>query len=170
MKSKGRIVSLSSLASILGIHRNTLYSWVERGCPYVKKANRLRGIDWKFDSGEVVQWRLDQATQDAIADNATATEDELKRRKLAAETVLAELQTAKARGEVGSLDEFERQVTNAAIEIRTRLRQMADRVAPIVVGLKASEVKRILREEVDQALTALADDLGSSRRLGRPRL
>ena len=161
MKNKGRIISLSALATFLGIHRNTLYSWVERGCPYVKKADRLRGIDWKFDSGEVVQWRLDQAIQDAVADTSTATEDELRRRKLAAETVLAELQTAKARGEVGSLDEFERQVTNAAIEIRKRLQQMADRVAPMVIGLKVSEVKRILREEVDQALTVLADDLGS---------
>ena len=163
MKSKGKIVSLSALAAFLGIHRNTLYSWVERGCPYVKKADRLRGIEWKFDSGEVVQWQLDQAIQDVVADNATATEDELRRRKLAAETVLAELQTAKARGEVGSLDEFERQVTNAAIEIRKRLQQMADRVAPMVVGLKVTEIKRILRDEVDQALTVLADKLGSSR-------
>jgi len=145
------------------IHRNTLYSWVERGCPYVKKADRLRGIEWKFDSGEVVQWRLDQATQDAIADNATATEDELKRRKLAAETVLAELQTAKARGQVGDLDEFERQVTNASIEIRTRLQQMAGRVAPMLAGLKVAQINRILRDEVDQALTVLADELGSSK-------
>ena len=164
MKNKGRIISLSALATFLGIHRNTLYSWVERGCPYVKKADRLRGIDWKFDSGEVVQWRLDQAIQDAIADTSTATENELRRRKLAAETVLAELQTAKARGEVGSLDEFERVVTNGSIEIRKRLQQMADRVAPMVIGLKVSEVKRILRDEVDQALTVLADKLGSNRK------
>lgn len=163
MKAKGQILSLLALSTLLGVHRNTLYSWVKRGCPYVKKADHSRGIGWKFDSGEVVQWRLDQAIQDVIADTAKATEDELRRRKLAAETVLAELQTAKARGEVGSLDEFERQVTNAAIEIRTRLRQMADRVAPIVVGLKVVEIKRILREEVDQALTVLADELGSSR-------
>ena len=95
--------------------------------------------------------------------NSNATEDELRRRKLAAETVLAELQTTKARGEVGSLDEFERQVTSAAIEIRTRLQQMAVRVAPMVAGLKVSEVKRILRDEVDQALTVLADELGGSR-------
>ena len=81
---------------------------------------------------------------------------------LSSETVLAELQTAKARGEVGSLDEFERQVTNAAIEIRKRLQQMADRVAPMVVGLKIAEIKRILRDEVDQALTVLADKLGSA--------
>jgi phage terminase Nu1 subunit (DNA packaging protein) len=164
MKNKGKIVSLSALASILGIHRNTLYSFIERGCPYVKKADRKRGIDWKFDSAEVVQWRLDQAIQDVSADTDTATEDELKRRKLAAETVLAELQTAKARGEVGSLDEFQRQVENASIEIRTRLTQMASRVAPMIIGLKnVAEVKRILRDEVDQALTALADDLVSSR-------
>ena len=163
MKSKGKIVSLSALAAFLGIHRNTLYSWVERGCPYVKKADRLRGIGWQFDSGEVVQWRLDQAIQDMIADTAMATEDELKRRKLAAETVLAELQTAKARGELGSLAGFERLVTNASIEIRKRLQQMADRVAPMVIGLKVSEVKRILRDEVDQALTVLADKLGCSR-------
>ena len=160
---KGQIVNFVDLVALWGISRNTLYSWLRKGCPFIKKADRSRGIQWEFNTADVAQWRLDQAVQDVIAETSNATEDELRRRKLAAETVLAELQTAKAKGEVGSLDEFERVVTNASIQIRTRLRQMADRVAPIVVGLKVSEVKRILRDEVDQALTVLADDLGSSR-------
>ena len=163
MRTKGKIVSLTEMASILDVHRNTLYLMVDRGCPYVQKANKSRGQDWKFNSAKVVQYRVNQAVNDAKVTAEQASTDELRRRKLAAETVITELDAAKARGEVGSLDEFERQVTNAAIEIRKRLQQMADRVAPMVVGLKVAEIKRILRDEVDQALTVLADKLGCSR-------
>ena len=161
---KGQIVNFVDLVALWGISRNTLYSCLRKGCPFIKKADRSRGIQWELNTADVAQWRLDQAVQDVIAETSNATEDELRRRKLAAETVLAELQTAKARGEVGSLDEFERQVTSAAIEIRTRLQQMAGRVAPMIVGLKISEVKRILRDEVDQALTVRADDRGNEKK------
>lgn len=162
MKSQGQIVNLLGLASIWGLHRNTVSAWVKRGCPYVTRADRNQGIEWEFDSAEVAQWRLEQAVQDAIGDTQKATKDELIRRKLAAETVIAELEAARARGQVGDLQEFERQMTEAAVEIRTRMQQMVSRVAPMVLGSKkVSEIKAILAEEIDQALTVISSDLGS---------
>ena len=163
MYDKGEVMNLSAVARIIGVQRNTLASMVRRGCPYISKPGRKRGSEWQLNTAEVAQWRMDQAVQEAIGDVSKTDIGELRKRKLRAETIIVELDAAKARGQVGDLDEFERQVTAASIEIRTRLRHMADRVAPMVAGLNVSEVKRILREEVDQALTALADDLSGSR-------
>lgn len=160
MSERGEVVNLAELIRSLGIQRNTLLAMVRRGCPYISKPTRKKGSQWEFNSAEVHQWRIDQAVKEAIGDVRETDVRELRKRKLRAETIIVELDAAKQRGQLGDLDEFERQVTNASIEIRTRLRQMADRVAPMVTGLKVAEVKRILRDEVDQALTVLAEDLG----------
>lgn len=163
MKAQGQLVNLLGLAALWGVHRNTVSSWVKRGCPYVTKADRNQGIEWEFDSAEVAQWRLEKAVQDAIGDTQSAGDAELRRRKLAAETVIAELEAAKARGQVGDLEEFERQMVNAAVEIRTLMQQMVSRVAPMVLGLKEEgEIKAILAEEIDQALTVISNELGNS--------
>ena len=161
MQDKGEVMSLAAVARIIGVQRNTLTSMIRRGCPYISKPTRKRGSEWQLNTAEVAQWRIDQAVKDAIGDVRDTDINELRKRKLRAETIIVELDAAKARGQVGDLDEFERQVTAASIEIRTRLKQMIARVAPMVVGLKKiTEIKVILADEVDQALRALADDLG----------
>ncbi len=163
MADKGEAVNLAELIRSLGIQRNTLLAMVRRGCPYISKPTRQRGSKWEFNSAEVHQWRIDVAVQEAIGDVSETDINELRKRKLRAETIIVELEAAKARGQVGDLAEFERQVTNASIEIRTRLKQMIARVAPMVRGVKKiTEIKSILADEVDQALRALADDLGGA--------
>ncbi len=165
MQDKGEIASLSAVARIIGVQRNTLMSMVRRGCPYLSKPGRKKGSEWKFNTAEVAQWRIDQAVKEAIGDVRETDEKELRKRKLRAETIIAELEAAKARGQVGDLDEFGRQVRNASIKIRTRLKQMVARVAPMLIGIKKiTEIKAILADEVDQALTALADELGNERK------
>jgi phage terminase Nu1 subunit (DNA packaging protein) len=163
MADKGQIVNLSELSAQIGVTRNTLMSWTKRGCPYVSRADRKKGIEWQLNTAEVAQWRIDQAVLNAIGDLTETDINELRKRKLRAETVIVELEAAKARGQVGDLEEFERQVTSASIEIRTRLKQMIARVAPMVRGVKKiTDIKAILADEVDQALRALADDLGGA--------
>jgi len=145
----------------MGIGRNTLLQWIKKGCPYISKADRRHRIEWQLNTHEVLKWRTDQAIKEAIGDVSKTDEKELRKRKLAAETVIAELEAAKARGQVGDLVEFERQVKGASIELRTRLQQMVTRVAPMVLGVKKiTVIKKVLADEVDQALTAMSDELG----------
>lgn len=161
MHDKGEVMSLAAVARIIGVQRNTLASMVRRGCPYISKPTRKRGSEWQLNTAEVAQWRIDQAVKDAIGDVRETDITELRKRKLRAETIIAELDAAKQRGQLGDLEEFERQVMSASIEIRTRLKQMVARVAPMILGVKKiTEIKAILADEVDQALRALADDLG----------
>jgi len=156
-KQKGNIVSLVRLSGFFGVHRNTVSSWVKKGCPYIQKADRSRGQEWKFSTAEVAQWRTDQAVHDLIGDTASVDKEELQTRKLAAETTIAEIEAATRRGEVADLVEIEKQWTNTMIELRSRLRQLPARVAPQILGVKnLGEIKEVLLDEVDETLTTLA--------------
>lgn len=161
MSTKGEAVNLSTLASFWGVHANTVRAWVRRGCPYETKADRNRGIEWQFNTAEVAEWRLAEVVQDSAGDTGSATKDELERRKLAAETTIAELKAAEKRAELGSVEEFGRQFAGAIVEIRQRLLQIPARVATVLIGVdKESETKAILEDEIAQALNAVANDHG----------
>lgn len=147
---------MSQLASDCGVHRDTVAAWVSRGCPYVTRANKPQGVNWEFNTADVGQWRVEQATKDARLDTDGVSESEARRRKLAAEATMAEMEMRKRKSELGSLAEFERQVTAVAIEIRQRMLQIPKRVEP-----NDTERRAFLETEILEALTALSDDLGS---------
>ena len=89
MNDKGQIHNMSELAHMLGVTRNTLMSWTKRGCPYISEANRSKGIEWQLSTAEVAQWCLEKAVSDAIGDMSETDGSELRKSKLAAETVIA---------------------------------------------------------------------------------
>ena len=158
MSGKGQIVSASGLAAVFGVHRNTVNNWVKKGCPYIQKADRRRGQEWQFSTAEVAQWRTEQAIIDAVGDTATVDKEELIKRKLAAETTIAEIEAAKRKGQVAELDEIEKQWSDTIIELRARFRQLPARVAAQLVGVTSkAEIKEILLDEIDETLTVLAD-------------
>lgn len=144
------------MADLLGVSLPTITSKVNRGLPYVQKGGR--GKEWLFDTAKVLQWEREQAVNDAIGDTSAVAEDELRRRKLAAETTIAEIEAAKKRGEVATLDEIERVWRDSILELRTRIRLIPSRVAGLITGLSdETEIKAVLLDEVDQSLTALSE-------------
>jgi phage terminase Nu1 subunit (DNA packaging protein) len=155
----GKKVNQSECAVIFGIHRNTLSNWVKQGCPYVQKANKPQGKDWVLDTAHVAQWREDLAIKNSIGDTKSVDADELKQRKLAAETSIAEIEAAKARGEVVEVEAVMKVVANDYITIKQQMRQLAQRLAPIIVGeTNEDKIKLIIGEEIDQALTELSNE------------
>lgn len=158
-KIRGERVSLSGLAAFFGVHRNTVTAWVKRGLPYVQKADRDKGVEWIFDTAEAAQWRIDQAVHELGGDTRDLSPAILEQRKLAAETELAEVKAALAKGEVASLDEIRRQLADNASEVKARLRQIPSRAAPQLLGVqKEKEIKAILLDEIDEVLTSIAYD------------
>lgn len=158
-KIRGERVSLSGLAAFFGVHRNTVTAWVKRGLPYVQKADRDKGVEWVFDTAEAAQWRIDQAVHELGGDTRDLSPAILEQRKLAAETELAEVKAALAKGEVASLDEIRRQLADNASEVKARLRQIPSRAAPQLLGVqKEKEIKAILLDEIDEVLTSIAYD------------
>lgn len=149
-------VNRAELADILGCSLPTITSKVQRGMPFLQKGQR--GKEWLFNTADVLSWEKDQAIKDTVGDLSTVSEDELKLRRLAAETGKAEIELAKARGEVAPLHEMELAWRDAVLEFKARIRLLPSRVAGQLIGLdNETEIKAVLLDEVDQSLTVLSE-------------
>lgn len=81
-----------------------------------------------------------------------------KARKIRAEATLAEMEVEKKRGILCEVAAVEREATSVMLEIRTRMLAVPDRVASSLLGeTNEREIKKIIGEEIEQALTSLAD-------------
>lgn len=152
---KGKLVNKAELADIFGVAMPTIDDWVRRGCPAVERGGKGRA--WTLNTSDVRQWRDDDIRRNTAGD-ADTTIDELKRRKLAAETVAAELELAVAKSEVAPLDQMERGIAKAFEEVKASLRNVPSRAARMIVGeTDETRIRTVLLAEIDQALEALAD-------------
>lgn len=154
-KGKGQVCNRGEVAEFFGVTPPTVDGWVRAGCPIVSKGQR--GVSSQFNTAEVANWLRMKAREEGSG-TALADESELKRRKLSAETAMAELELAKARGQVAPLDQVERMVSRAFAEVRAGLRNIPSRVVSSLIGeTNERQFKRVLLEEIDQALEALAN-------------
>lgn len=153
--NNARHVNRAGLAEIFGVSMPTVDSWVRGGCPVLKRGGR--GLEWQFDTAAIAIWLRERAVTDATG-ATQADEAELKRRKLAAETAVAELDLAKAKGLVAPLDQIERNMARAFAELRANLRNIPGNIVSVLIGETDERTfKRVLLQEIDQALEALAD-------------
>lgn len=153
---KGKRVTRTGLAEFFGVSLPTVDVWVRDGCPFVKKGSR--GVEWEFATGDVWEWHQERAVRDATGD-AQLTEQELKRRKLEAETLKAELELEEARGAVALITDFERAQSAFAATVQANIMQVPQRVVLRLLG-ETDELlfKRVLREELVTALKQAAED------------
>jgi terminase small subunit / prophage DNA-packing protein len=154
-KGKGTDVSRTQLAEFFGVAAPTVDHWVRMGCPYVERGGK--GKPWTFNTADVSAWRIDKAKADATG-SAPADEAELKLRALAAKTAQAELELARARGEVAPVEQMRRAMQSAFAEVKANMRNVPSRAVRMLIG-ETDEVrfKRVLLEEIDHALGALAE-------------
>ena len=148
--------NLKQCAEALGISTNSVSARVSRGLPYVQRGGH--GKEWQFDSAAVIQWIKDQAVANAVGDTKKADTEELRRRKLAAETTIAEIEAAKARGEVAELRAVEREWSSAYAAFRTRMLQIPARVATSLVGeTDERAIKSVLADEIEESLRTMGE-------------
>lgn len=148
------ILNVTQLADHYGVHRQTITSWVRRGMP--AEAGGGVGKAYEFDSTKVAAWREQEAVRNAVGDVDQADENELKRRKLAADTTVAEVEAAKARGEVVYIDDAVKEVTAAIYEVKAKLYASPARIAPQIVGeTDETRIKDVIQSEFEQALYEL---------------
>lgn len=144
------ITNRQGIAEAMGVSLPTIDKWVREGCP-VKQRGR-KGIQWEFSVPDVVAWYGERERENAAGGN-TATDDELKRRKLRAETGKAELEFAKARGEVAPVAEFERATSKMMAAIRANIMNVPARAVLQLLGEgDEATFKRTLRAELTLAL------------------
>lgn len=157
-KNIGQDVNKAELCSIMGVTPPTVDGWVRNGCPIKQKGSR--GVAATFNTAEVMKWLRDKAREEASG-TSLADESELKRRKLAAEAEKAELDLAKAKGDVAPIREFERATASLMAAIRANVMNVPGRAVLQLLGeTNEMEFKTKLRAELVLALeTAAEEDL-----------
>lgn len=153
--AKGQIVNRSGLADFFGVALPTVDGWVRQGAPVVQRGGR--GRQWEFDTAEITSWRIQRAITEATGD-VQADEVELKRRKLQAETAMAELELAKAKAEVAPIKEFEKAQAAAFAQIRANIMNVPQRIVVQLLGETSETVfKSKLKQELSVALKEAAE-------------
>lgn len=152
----GLIVNRSQLAATFGVSLPTVDQWVRSGCPHVTKG--AQGQSWKFNTADVTQWRISTAVAEATGD-ADALENDLRRRRMLADTKHAELNLAKAQGEVAPLSEFEREWARAFTTVQVNVMNVPQRAVVRLLGCTdEAEFKEVLAEELRLALEQSAEE------------
>lgn len=147
---KNRIVNRSELAAWFDKTLPTVDAWVRDGCPVVARA--MKGRPWQFDLAAVADWR-EQRARDAGKGGASNELRDLQRRKLEAETEKAELDLAKAKGDVALIEDFERAQALVFAAIRTNVLNVPQRVVLQLLGeTNETAFKEKLRVELAAAL------------------
>ena len=153
-KGKGKTLNRGECAEFFGVTPPTVDAWVRAGCP-VKKGQR--GVASEFNSAEVAAFLREKAREEGSG-TTLADENQLKRRKLAAEAEKAELEVAKAKGDVAPVREFERATAMLMAAIRANVMNVPGRAVLQLLG-ETDEIifKSKLREELTLALETAAE-------------
>lgn len=153
-KGKGQEVNRGELAQIMGVTPPTVDAWVRDGCP--QAAAGSRGVAAKFNTADVAKWLRDKARSEG-AGKLPDDEDALRKRRLLADTLRAELALAKEMGEVAPIEEFERAQVAAMTIVRTNMLQVPARAVLQLIGCTdETQFKQVLRAEIVLALESAA--------------
>lgn len=152
--TKGKTLGKHEIAEFFGVTEPTVDQWVRRGCPVVERGSK--GKQWKINTAQVSDWLRQRDIEQATGANLS-DEQELKRRKLAAETQKAELEMLRVKGDLVPLAQLERQLSNTFAELKANLRNVPKRTATSLVGeTNEVRIKEVLLAEIDQCLEVLA--------------
>jgi phage terminase Nu1 subunit (DNA packaging protein) len=124
-------LTISQVTAHYGVDRRTITNWINSDppCPSEMRAGRRY-----FDSVAVAEWREDRVR--ALAERAAQSTDflEARSRKMVADAAMAELELAKAKGELVSVAVYREEVTHIATSIRAQLLSIPGRYAVRTLG------------------------------------
>lgn len=153
--NKGKVVSKGELASVFGVSVPTVDGWLRNGCPVIDKGGS--GRVGKYNTADVANWLRQRAREEASG-NVQADENQLRIRRMTAETEKAELELAIARAEVAPVREFERATASLMAVIRQNILNVPGRAVMQLLGCTdETEFKTKLRAELALALETAAE-------------
>ena len=152
--NKGKQVNRTELATLFGVSFPTVDGWVRNGIPHHRPLGSRSVV---FNTADVANWLRDRAREEATG-ASPADEQQLRRRKMQAETEKAELELAKAKGEVAPVREFERATAGLMAVIRQNMLNVPARAVLQLLGCTdEAEFKAKLRAEIVLALETAAE-------------
>ena len=154
-------VSLKVAAATLGLSRNTLSSWIAKGCPVVSKADRDQGVEWRLDIAVIHKWRVEAAVKEAVAGYQTegggVSKEEADRRRAVALAIVAEVEADVAQKSVVYVGDVGRIVEQEYHIVRSAVLSMPSKLADRCVGKDRAGIKIVLDQGADEVLAHLSD-------------
>jgi phage terminase Nu1 subunit (DNA packaging protein) len=151
-------MSLKQLAAFLNRDRNTVQKYIDKGMPFVEKADRDGGVSWLIDSAEAVRW-LEERSASSVADKIgnvkTMTEDEAKAQQEVYKMTSAGVAAAEDVRMVARLADMLDLIRADYTELRLRLSGVPDNIAAKVDQKVSANVRSIAEEQIRGALAAL---------------
>ncbi len=150
-------VNRSQLAENLGVNLSTIDNWVRDGCPYISRPVRQGVGRWEFSVSAVFEWRINRERQAVLGDVVTIDEAEARRRKLAAEAGLAELELHKANGAAVAIKDQERIWVQMVGAARARLLSLPTKLCrSLAIEVDAHACQVLIEEGIIEALSELS--------------
>jgi phage terminase Nu1 subunit (DNA packaging protein) len=147
-------VNRTELSLIFGKNVSTIDQWIRQGMPYIEKGSK--GTGWIFDTSKAISWREDKLKDEVFSPERIEL-DEAKRRKIAAEAAILEIELQSKRRAVLSREEVEQSLTHTFITLKQRLRTIPERLAPQILNENDEQgVRELLLNEIDDALLELS--------------
>lgn len=163
MEQTEPLYGVTALAGMLGVDRRTVGQWVAQGCPVAMPSRGPgKGNEQKLSLRAVLAWREARAVERALANQPSPDGiglEEAKKRKLAAEAQLAELELMKAVGRVVLVEQVAEVVGRQFDRLRARLLVIPSKGATLVAPeVEVRACQAILQELIDEALHELAGE------------
>lgn len=153
--NKGRVVSKNDLANLFGVSVPTVDGWLRNGCPVLDRGGS--GRVGKYNTADVANWIRERAREEATG-GVQADENQLRIRRMTAETEKAELDLAVAKSEVAPVREFEKATASLMAVIRQNIMNVPGRAVMQLLGETDETVfKTKLRAELALALETAAE-------------
>lgn len=149
-------VNREKLAELLGVSLRTVDEYRRQGMP--GDPPKRGGDQWRFDTAAVVGWLRERERANAIGEIAQIDEGEARRRKIAAEAAMAELNLAREEGKAVGIADFEAAGAAMIGAARARFLGLGGKVGPVVaLNSDPAECKALIDEAIHEALQELSE-------------
>lgn len=150
-----KLVNKFQLAALFDKSIPTIDSWIRRGMPFIQQGDK--STEWQFDTSLVAKWREEQAVAAILGNTKDVEFEEARRRKIAAEAGILEIELQQKRREVISTEEVAHGLSHAYLTLKQRLRTIPERVVPQLIAEDDEQICReLLLNEIDDALLELS--------------
>lgn len=154
-RGKGRLVSQIELATLFGVVPLTIKAWERKGMP-VHQAPDGPGRAGKYNTADIIRWREQQMSAQALGDNRSMEMEEAKRRKTAAEAASAELDLEIKRNNYVPVAEVANVVEAEYSNVRANFLSMPGEIAADLEHKTVIEIEELLSLKVTEILSALS--------------
>lgn len=149
-------VNRDRLSDFLGVSTRRIDELVREGMPGERP--KTTGDSWKFDTAAAVEWLRQKERQNVLGEVVRIDEGEAKRRKVAAEAALMELELAKAQGKVLPITDFSKAWEGMIGSCRAKLLGLGSKLGPaLAIMADPSQCSVAIDRELNEALQELSD-------------